>query len=211
MPASTARATGSAASLIRPSVSDLSCHTLQLHCFHMANGRGRSASDAVADEWVTFPGGELEGRWPKVLCAAHRRQSRLGTGLADARTGALCFECHRAGLDRERSLKAAGELDTASDARFQSQLPFEPVNRARLQMLKAARASAAGASANGIGQYADKRRHAQIEARHALQAISAGLKARQLSPAVHARTMAFAAHAAELQLPEAWLPFVMSR
>ncbi len=128
-----------------------------------------------------------------------------------ARSGALCFECHRAELERERALKAAGELDTASDARFQSQLPFEPVNQLRLDMLKSARASAAAESSKGIGQYVDKRRHAQIEARRALQAISAGLRARQAAPAVQARAMAFAAHAAELQLPDAWLPFVMSR
>jgi hypothetical protein len=176
----------------------------------MANGRGR-ATDVFTDEWVTFPGGELEGRRPKVLCAVHRNQSRLGTELAGARGGALCFECHRAELERERALKAAGELDTASDARFQSQLPFEPVNQVRLGMLKAARAASAAEAAKGIGQYANKRRQAQIDARHALHAISAGLRARQLAPAVKARAMAFAAHAAELQLPEAWLPFVMSR
>lgn len=176
----------------------------------MSNGKGRLASDVVADEWVTLPGGELEGRRPKVLCAEHRRQSRLGTGLGE-RSGALCFECHRAELERERALKAAGELDTASEARFQSQLPFEPLNYARLDMLKAARALAVSDASKGPGQYADKRRQAQIEARHALQAISAGLRARQLAPAVQARAMAFAAHAAELQLPDAWLPFVMSR
>jgi hypothetical protein len=177
----------------------------------MSNGKGRLASDVVADEWVTFPGGELEGRRPKVLCTEHRGQSRLGTGVVGARSGALCFECHRAELERERALKAAGELDTASEARFQSQLPFEPLNHARLDMLKAARALAVSDASKGPGQYADKRRQAQIEARHALQAISAGLRARQLAPAVQARAMAFAAHAAELQLPDAWLPFVMSR
>jgi hypothetical protein len=63
----------------------------------------------------------------------------------------------------------------------------------------------------GIGQYADTRRHAQIEARHALQAIAAGLKPRQLAPAVEAEVMDAAIHAAELQLPDAWLPFVVSR
>jgi hypothetical protein len=108
-------------------------------------------------------------------------------------------------------MKAAGELDTATDARFQSQLPFEPVNHARLETLKAGRAEARATASQGIGQYADKRRRAQIQARHALQSIAAGLQARQLTPAAQAQTMAAAIHAAELQLPEAWLPYVMSR
>jgi hypothetical protein len=123
----------------------------------------------------------------------------------------LCFQCYRAELDRERAIQAAGELNTASEARFQSQLPFEPVNRARLDALKADRTAARAASGQGIGQYADKRRQAQIAARHALQAIAAGLKARQLTPLIQAQALAAAAHAAELQLPEAWIPFVVSR
>ena len=138
----------------------------------------------------------------------------------------MCFQCYRADLERDRALKAAGVLDTATDARFQSQLPFEPVDRARLEMLKAERAGARVSAVQGIGHYADKRRHAQIAARHALQQIADGLSAcrssarddrsgggnaRQLAPATQAEAMAAAAHAAELQLPEAWLPFVVSR
>jgi hypothetical protein len=123
----------------------------------------------------------------------------------------LCFDCYRADLARARALKEAGELDTASAARFQTQLPFEPVNHGRLDMLKAERAEARAAASQGIGQYADKRRHAQIQARHALQAIAAGLKARQLAPEAQSQAMASAIHAAELQLPDAWLPYVVSR
>lgn len=108
-------------------------------------------------------------------------------------------------------MKEAGELDTASDARFQTQLPFEPVNRARLGGLKAERAEARATASQGIGQYADRRRHAQIQARHALQAVAAGLKARQLAPTARAQAMASAIHAAELQLPDAWLPDVVSQ
>ncbi|MBI3400756.1 MAG: hypothetical protein HY048_04990 [Acidobacteria bacterium] len=100
-------------------------------------------------------------------------------------------------------MAAAGQLDTASDARFQTQLPLEPVNTARLQTLKAERAEARVVASRGIGQYVDKRRQAQIAARHALQAIAAGLKTRQIP--------VDAIHAAEMQLPEAWLPFVVSR
>jgi hypothetical protein len=175
-----------------------------------------SKHQLVPDEWVTFPGGELEGQRPKVLCPACREALKREAATYGASGGArrsrlLCFDCYRADLARVRALKAAGELDTASDARFQSQLPFEPVNHARLNGLKTARAEARATASQGIGQYADKRRHAQIQARHALQTIAAGLKARQLTPAAQAQVMASAVHAAELQLPDAWLPYVVSR
>jgi hypothetical protein len=64
---------------------------------------------------------------------------------------------------------------------------------------------------HGIGEYVNKRRQAQIAARRALQAIAAGLKSRSLPPALEADVLAAAAHAAELQLPESWLPFVVAR
>jgi hypothetical protein len=167
-------------------------------------------------EWVSFPGGELEGQRPKTLCLACRealhRQASAPSHLAPGtRTPhpaprpphLLCFQCYRAELDRERALAAAGQLDTASDARFQTQLPLEPVNTARLQTLKAARADVRVDASRGIGQYVDKRRQAQIAARHALQSIAAGLKERRIPVDT--------IHAAEMQLPDAWLPFVVSR
>jgi hypothetical protein len=173
------------------------------------------ASQVVEGEWVAFPGGELEGKRPKALCAvcreALRRQAASLRQSGAGRVRPLCFQCYRAELDRERAFQAAGQLNTASDARFQAQLPFEPVNRVRLDMLKAERTSARAASVHGIGEYVDKRRRAQIAARHALQAIAAGLKTRHLPPAVEAGVLAAAAHAAELQLPESWLPFVIAR
>ena len=170
----------------------------------------------VAEEWVTFPGGELEGKRPTALCGACREALKReaatdGTAGVARRSRLVCFDCYRADLSRARAMKDAGELDTASDARFQTLLPFEPVNHARLDRLKAARAEARATASQGIGQYADKRRRAQIQARHALQTIAAGLEARQLTPAVQAQTMAAAIHAAELQLPDAWLPYVVSR
>jgi hypothetical protein len=190
----------------------------------MARHTDAMRAQLEAEEWVSYPGGELEGRRPKALCpacrealrreAAGRSARRGGDGGADRRPAAarpLCFQCYRADLDRERALHAAATLDTASEARFQSQLPFEPIDRARLDRLKTARAEARTAAAHGIGQYVDKRRHAQIEARHALQRIAEGLKARRLAPAAAANTMDAAIHAAELQLPDAWLPFVVSR
>jgi hypothetical protein len=171
------------------------------------------AGQVVEQEWVSFPGGELEGKRPKALCGACRealtRQASTATPARGSRL--LCFECYRAGLDRERGLRAAGELNTATEARFQSQLPFEPVNRARLGMLKAERSAARTVASRGPGQYADTRRRAQIDARHALQQIGAGLSARGLATEVREQAMAAAIHAAELQLPESWLPFVVSR
>ena len=68
------------------------------------------------------------------------------------------------------------------------------------------------AAANqGIGFYVDTRRHAQIAARHSLQQIAEGLKARRVATAAAAKALEEATHAAELQLPDAWLPFVLSR
>jgi hypothetical protein len=174
------------------------------------------------DEWVSFPGGELEGKRPKALCAACRSalqreaaghppsQSTPLTGPTRP-TRPLCFQCYRADLERQRAIVAAGQLDTSSEARFQYQLPLEPVDRPRLDSLKAARGDHRTASVQGIGAYVDKRRHAQIAARHALQAIAEGFRARHLSPAERCSAFGDAVHAAELQLPEAWLPFVVSR
>jgi len=178
----------------------------------------RAVEQVQGEEWVSFPGGELEGKRPKVLCPACRealtRDAATPASFASSlssRSRPLCFQCYRAGLERERALHAAGNLDTASDARFQVQLPFEPLNRARLEMLKVGRADARAAASQGTGQYNDRRRRAQIDARRALQAIASGLKARQLAPALASRALDAAIHAAELQLPEAWLPFVISR
>lgn len=171
----------------------------------------------VEGEWVGFPGGELEGKRPKVMCAACRAalqrasQSSRRSPTSPVTHPPLCFQCYRAELERERALRAAGDLDTASEARFQSTLPFEPVNTVRLEMLKAERATSREAARQGSGSYAERRRRAQIDARHALQEIFAGVKARQLQAATRDRYIAFATRAAELQLPEAWLPFVVSR
>jgi hypothetical protein len=110
-------------------------------------------------------------------------------------------------LDRDRAIRAAGNLDTASEERFQGQLPFEPVNRPRLAMLKAERAN----TRSTMPPYTNARYHAQIEARHVLQRIAAGAHARGLGAAERDRMLLQALHAAELQLPESWLPFVVSR
>ena len=171
------------------------------------------STQAIDEEWLKFPGGELEGRRPKVLCSSCRDQlKRAAEGHLDLRRrGSLCFQCYRAGLDRERTLKAAGQLDTASESRFQALLPFEPVNKPRLEMLKAERAAARATVQMAAGLSADRRRQAQIAARHALQSSAARLRTRNFVPGERDLVMADAIHAAELQLPESWLPFVVSR
>jgi hypothetical protein len=157
------------------------------------------------EEWLTFPGGELEGKRPRRLCKACRLK---GNGPQPSRP-ALCFQCYRLELDREKALKAAGELDTASDARFQGVLPLEPVNTRRLSMLKVDRNAERAARRAGAGRLVDRRRQAQIAARHALQSIAVELRAQPEQ--ARERMMASAIHAAELQLPESWLPFVVAR
>jgi hypothetical protein len=175
---------------------------------------GQKQAEGLAEEWVTFPGGELEGKRPKSLCPqcreALKNAALKNAALKGARVGArrpLCFQCYRADLDRDRALRAAGDLDTGSNERFQCQLPFEPVNRPRLERLKVERALERAA----IPIHAHARRRAQIEARHMLQQIAVGLKARGLAAADRERAIFQAVHAAELQLPESWLPFVVSR
>jgi hypothetical protein len=168
---------------------------------------------AVTDESVTVAARELEERRPQAPCPSCRealKREAATYGPSGRRSRLLCFDCCRADLERTRAFKAAGELDTASEARFQSQLPFEPVNRSRLEMFKAERSELRAAASRGIGQYVDRQHHAQIEARHALQAIAGSLKDRQLAPAVQVRAMPSVIHA-ELQLHDVLLPFAVSR
>ena len=163
-------------------------------------------------EWVGFPGGELEGQRPRALCPACRDSAEAG------RPRPLCFQCYRLGLDRDRALSAAGQLNTASEERFQTTLPFDRVDVPRLERLRGERAMArAELQQSTTGRFEDKRRRAQIAARQALQRISAGLAARDangrliISAEARRQHLAAAAHAAELQLPESWLPFVLAR
>ena len=189
-------------------------------------------------DWVAFSGGELEGKRPRALCPACRgtlnraASSRIS---AFSRSGAaeecaessgivvlaplrapmhraarpLCFQCYRAELGRQRQLQAAGELDTASEERFQVALPLEPVNRARLERLRVERHAARVVAQAGVGRFVDRRHRAQIAARHALQRLADGLRAR--GSAGQAQPTSAGLHAAEMQLPESWLPFVASR
>src|SRR5262245_8160289 len=174
-----------------------------------------SSLDVENAEWVGFPGGELEGQRPKALC----RSCRVLAASSQAfKPRTLCFQCYHLGLERERALKAAGQINTASEERFQTTLPFERVDAPRLERLRGERAMArAELQRSPAGRFDDRRRRAQIVARQALQRISAGLAARDangrlvLSADERRQTLAAAAHAAELQLPESWLPFVLAR
>jgi hypothetical protein len=163
----------------------------------MSKPSRKKSSQPIENEWITFPGGELEGRRPKTRCAECRVRPRA----------TLCFQCYRADLERQKAIKAAGAINTASDERFQSLLPFEPVDTRRLTRLRTARATSRAALTVGAGRFVDKRRQAQIAARHALQRIAGGLHTRE---AERQRAVAAAIHAAELQLPDAWLPYVVA-
>ncbi len=165
-------------------------------------------------DWVGFPGGELEGQRPRALCPACR--TRVSSSTLQTHQP-LCFQCYRLALERDRSLRAAGNLDTASEQRFQTALPFEAVDVPRLERLRTERATARAELRRTTHGFEEKRRRAQIEARHALQRISEGLVMRDArgthmtSPDQRRQQFDAAAHAAELQLPEAWLPFVLAR
>jgi len=165
-------------------------HVGQRHAVAVTPGRV-----AKSDEWVRFPGGELEGRRPKALCPACRSALNASALAGVDKPRPLCFQCYRAEIDRARALKAAGDINTASETRFQSLLPFEAIDRPRLEMLKADRAAVRLAMQDGAGRFELKRRRAQLAARRAVQQAAA----------------ASAIHAAEMQLPESWIPFVVSR
>lgn len=166
-------------------------------------------------DWTPFPGGELEGARPKAQCPSCRaRTARDGAGAPSGKP-ALCFQCYRAEIEKNRKLKAAAELDTASDARFQCTLPFEPVNTSRLARLKVEREEARTKARAGAGSYIEKRHRAQIDARHALARLLHGLKQRELAGGSQSKGRRAAAdmaiRAAEMQLPESWLPFVVAQ
>jgi len=172
-------------------------------------------------DWMPFPGGELEGSRPRVLCPECRARLQAAvSGASPAASPALCFQCYRLDLERTRRIRAAGELNTASEARFQTALPFEPVNRTRLAQLKAERQAAREAGRAGVGLYIEKRRRAQIEARSALGRVLLGLKERRLLAAQRASMQAVSDRIggngrrqpldADLRIPASWLPFVVA-
>ena len=159
-------------------------------------------TDAQPVEWVAFPGGELEGRRPTGLCVACRRRGR---GRAQP-SAPVCFQCYREEQRRERLFREVAERPTASEAQFQWTLPFEPVNARRLESLKALRAT----ERPGVQSFVERRRRAQIAARHMMRMLETGLRNERISGANRQRVLAGAAHAVEVQFPDAWLPFVVA-
>ncbi len=166
-------------------------------------------------DWAPFSGGELEAPRPRALCASCRQKRAVGA--APEGKQALCFQCYRSDVDKNRRMKAAAELDTATESRFQAALPFEPVDRPRLARLKAARQEARAHAQQGAGLFVERRHRAQIEARHTLARILQGLRERRLVshpahlPAAAAGAADDRQRMAGLQLPEAWLPFVATQ
>ncbi len=162
----------------------------------------KASTQLLQAEWIPFSGGELEGRRPRALCPECRHK------LNREAHRTLCFGCYRLEIERERALRAAGELNTASEARFQEALPLEQVNYARLARLKVERRHARSRQAVA-SPYVDRRRQAQINARHALSRLAEGLRAHRLVEGQKQAVMQ--ARAAQVPLPAAWLPFVASR
>src|SRR5438093_2637862 len=96
-----------------PAPCDLPCHSRDLQWWHAAH----KTAQPHDDDWVTFPGGELEGKRPTVLCPACREQLKRVAAGAHAQGNArprehaartFCFQCFRAEIDRDKALKAAG-------------------------------------------------------------------------------------------------------
>ena len=201
-----------------PQPSDLPCHTCGLDWSHEA---GITAStDYKNDEWVTFPGGELEGKRPGrcVRRAGALQAARPSIGRSAASAAKAPWQRRSASSATARSSSASGRSRRpASSTRrprsgFQSALPFEPVNRPRLEMLKAERRlRARPATHEASGRFADRRRQAQIAARHALQRIAAGLAARRLRAGERERDDGGGDSRRRAPAPESWLPFVVAR
>jgi len=116
-------------------------------------------------------------------------------------------------LERNRAFQAAAVLNTASEERFQAQLPFESVDKPRLHMLKAARSQVRVVAGTRQAGFAERRRRAQMAARRVMQSVisPAGAHEGAASLPDRARAITAALHAAELQLPESWIPFVVAR
>src|SRR4029079_14609550 len=159
--------------------------------------------ETLTEEWVTFPGGELEGKRPKALCDACRNALKAAVLRRRKRPEPrrpLCFQCYRADLERDRALRAAGEINTATAARFQFQLPCEAVDRPRLERLRADRVSARTALAPAsLGL-----RRAQIHAPHVLEHIWARMCSRRTARAgAHRGRSALAQSGVESRVPRA--------
>ena len=165
----------------------------------------------IQEEWVTFPGGELEGKRPKALCQRAARpksgsRHRAYHGAPGTSSVVLPVLPGRVGAIEPCSCWSARHSIRGT---LQVQLPFEPVNEPRLAKLKWIAPSAQLRSSESAASSTSGVRHKSPHATRS-QMIAAGLRTRQLA-GDNVRAMDMAIHAAELQLPESWLPFVVSR
>ena len=135
-----------------------------------------------------------------------------------------CAACRARGGARSRALRCVSSVIARSWIRngpsrppvswiplqtsvFGRPLPFEPIDQLpRLQMLRLERAAERAAFADGRRPLAWTKRRQGAEITRRVTRSSGSRRASE------ARGVTLAAiHAAELQLPEAWLPFVVSR
>ena len=163
----------------------------------MRDGRRRAPKTfrkVLKENGLRFPGGELEGPRPKGLCPA----CRLRAFRASASQGSGRLERRRTRVPAPSPWARASSpylfpvLSRRPGARAGVAGGPQPQHRVRgaLSRLAAVRAGeprAARAPARGrwasdrrsaAARFADKRRHAQIAARHALDRIAAGLRSR---------------------------------
>ncbi len=59
-------------------------------------------------DWTPFPGGELEGARPRAQCPACRARTGRDAAAGSTSKPALCFQCYRADIDRNRKLEGGG-------------------------------------------------------------------------------------------------------
>lgn len=112
-------------------------------------------------DWIAFPGGELEGPRPNVLCA-----KCLTRGETERRT--LCFACYRAHFERQRAIETVlSRVVAPADDPTAGELPPRAARSpAVVRQFRPTRAT--GCEDPRYAAFAHRRRRAQIAARHAL-------------------------------------------
>ena len=151
-----------------------------------------NTTQAVAHEWVSFPVGNWKASGHEALCPACREALKAAAvrGVTEATCGsggvsepaARCASSATAPTWIASALCARPAPSTRRpSARFQEQLPFEPVNEGRLAMLSVERTTTRGALLRAVQSGSPIVAAARKwTARHALQSILAVRPARAL-------------------------------